>query len=199
MVMPDLMYAYLQLMMPTADRPPMSHFRCSGRLCPTALSLAHQNQVWIALYAGRTFLITHYYKVLAPPVRRPSMGHSPCFGTQWPTASQWMSTQTPTSRRFHQVRCTFRSYSMHAHRCRAGDHSPNATSALVAVEIAKQKLRDAIQHLQGSTDRSSPTRDEKRDLLMRSMATLEEAFASVPAQQQMGDFFHPKPFRSGAP
>jgi hypothetical protein len=62
---------------------------------------------------------------------------------------------------------------------------------IVAVEIAKQKLREAIQHLQDHNGRSSLNLDNRRDALVKCMSTLERALSSVPVQQEMDDWFNP--------
>jgi hypothetical protein len=61
---------------------------------------------------------------------------------------------------------------------------------LAAVEIAKQKLREAIENVQDRNGRSSPNLDDKRDALVKCMSTLERALSSVPIQQEMADWFN---------
>ncbi|OJA14196.1 hypothetical protein AZE42_13545 [Rhizopogon vesiculosus] len=64
--------------------------------------------------------------------------------------------------------------------------SPSGTNVLGAVEIAKQKLQEAIQHLQDDNGRPNPNLDDKRDMLVECML-----LSSVPVQQDMVDWFYP--------
>ncbi|OJA13658.1 hypothetical protein AZE42_11448 [Rhizopogon vesiculosus] len=69
--------------------------------------------------------------------------------------------------------------------------SPSGTYVLGAIEIAKQKLQEAIQHLQDDNGQPNPNLDNKRDVLVECMSTLERALSSVPVWQDMVDGFHP--------
>ncbi|OAX31164.1 hypothetical protein K503DRAFT_788014 [Rhizopogon vinicolor AM-OR11-026] len=65
------------------------------------------------------------------------------------------------------------------------------TYVLGAIEIAQQKLQEAIQHLQDDNDWSNLNLDDKRDVLVEFMSKLERALSSVPVQQEMVDWFNP--------
>ncbi|OJA08359.1 hypothetical protein AZE42_13747 [Rhizopogon vesiculosus] len=69
----------------------------------------------------------------------------------------------------------------------SGVPSPSGTNVLGAVEIAKWKLREAIQHLQDDNGRPNPNLDNKRDALVECILKLERGLSSVPVQQDMVD------------
>jgi hypothetical protein len=60
---------------------------------------------------------------------------------------------------------------------------PSVRSAFAAVNDAKEKLRQAMQDLQVDRHRSRPNSDEKRNVLLRTMAEMESALWSAEMKQ----------------